>query len=136
MKNDYCVYTHIGFDNTVFYVGMGRERRAYGKNSRSKVWAEAARDGYRVVLIRNNLTKEDAQNVELSLINNPPSNWKLVNVSKTNKWNKMNADFLASKVYYDETSPTCLRWKETRYSSPSGIKIPITYADSVAGGSE
>ena len=45
----------------------------------------------------------------------------------------MNADFLASKVYYDETSPTCLRWKETRYSAQSGIKIPITYADSVAG---
>ena len=130
---DYYVYAHRDLNGVIFYIGKGRVSRAYMKDNRSRAWNEKSRDGHAVELLAENLTNDEALKEEQGYLNNPKEDWKLVNVSKTNKWNKMNADFLASKVYYDETSPTYLRWKETRYSAPSGIKIPITYAGSVAG---
>lgn len=66
----YCVYKHLRLDkNTPFYVGMGKARRPKGKQSRNKRWwAIVNKHGYAVEIIQEGLTKEEAFDLEKSLI--------------------------------------------------------------------
>jgi len=65
------VYRHISLDtNDVFYIGIGKtEKRAYkGTSYRSKFWNNIAKNGYRVEIIFDNLSWEDACKKEKEFI--------------------------------------------------------------------
>ena len=70
MKNrDFYVYKHIRLDNnTCFYVGKGKGKRAY-KPKRNKFYNNVRNScGCKVVIIKNNLTEEEAFNLETEVI--------------------------------------------------------------------
>lgn len=69
------VYRHIRLDtNEVFYVGIGSDdngkyKRAYNKYERSKFWKNVtSKTDYTVEIIIENLTREEACNKEIELI--------------------------------------------------------------------
>ena len=79
----YFVYQHIRNDkNTIFYVGIGKIRldksattekmkhyRAYSKQGRNPIWkAIVNKTSYSVEIVQTNLTKEEAIQLEISLI--------------------------------------------------------------------
>jgi hypothetical protein len=67
------VYKHIRKDtNEVFYIGIGKtEKRAYSNANRNKHWHNIVNKyGYIVEIIKTNLTKEDAIQIEIDLIKN------------------------------------------------------------------
>ena len=107
-RNDYYVYGHYLVENdTLFYIGKGRLGRKDSKSDRSQSWnvLTKSNDWYSKVLY-GNLTEQESLDIEFSLINSLTG---LVNTVKKNKRHE-NIDF--TKIfYYDETSPTCLRWK-------------------------
>lgn len=70
--NDYYVYLHRKVtDGRVFYVGKGRDRRAYrgDKSSRSDRWLNTAnKHGWYVEIVFDNLSEEEAYNLEVDTI--------------------------------------------------------------------
>ena len=73
MNNSYCVYKHIRLDNNiVFYIGIGKSKsRAYKKekSARNNHWFNIVnKAGYKVELIKEGLSKDDAINLEKELI--------------------------------------------------------------------
>ena len=67
------VYKHIRKDtNEVFYIGIGKtEKRAYSMANRNKHWYNIVNKcGYDVEILKTNLTKEDAIQIEIDLIKN------------------------------------------------------------------
>jgi hypothetical protein len=64
------VYKHIRKDtNEIFYIGIGNNlRRAYTKKSRNCYWKNIAQNGFMVEIIYENLTWEEACDVEKNLI--------------------------------------------------------------------
>jgi len=66
------VYQHIRLDkNEIFYIGIGNQyKRAYHKGERrNKIWNNIAnKTDYKIEIIAENLTWEDACKVEISLI--------------------------------------------------------------------
>ena len=125
----FYVYTHLDCNGVVFYVGKGSRDRAYSKNGRSKHWKKSAERGFSVDILKKNLTEDQAIEFEDSLITNPCPEWKLVNVYRS----KTKMDYATidwnSLFYYDETSPTCLRYKVDNNGVFSGKR----FANDVAG---
>lgn len=70
MNNIYYVYGHYRKDtNLLFYVGKGKNKRAWDKNSRNKYWHHIVNKvGYEVDIIYKNLTEEQAFKNEIALI--------------------------------------------------------------------
>lgn len=70
MDKRYCVYKHIRLDtNEVFYIGIGVKRRPYTKSGRSAFWKKVVtKTDYQVEVIIENISWEDACNLEKSLI--------------------------------------------------------------------
>ena len=66
------VYIHRKKTNgEIFYIGMGNSDRPYQKSaaSRSVVWHRIVnKHGYVIEVIRKDLTKQDALNIEIDLI--------------------------------------------------------------------
>lgn len=64
------IYRHIRLDtNEVFYIGIGKERRPYSKHGRNKHWHNIVNKcGYEVQILKTDLTKEDACELESILI--------------------------------------------------------------------
>jgi len=64
------VYRHRRLDtNEIFYVGIGRERRPYSKKDRNEHWKNiVSKYGYTVEIIAEDLSKEDACELEVFLI--------------------------------------------------------------------
>ena len=64
------VYRHRRLDtNEVFYIGMGNVSRAYDKRSRNSHWSNIVnKSGYEVDIIAENLSIEDALELEVFLI--------------------------------------------------------------------
>ena len=68
--NNYCIYRHIRLDtNTVFYIGMSKtSRRPYDKR-RNNIWHKITlKSEYVVEIIQNNLSWEDACELEEFLV--------------------------------------------------------------------
>ena len=116
MYNDYYVYCHRRMDNNeIFYVGKGRKYRAYEKHrNKTKKWIKINEEanGHIVEILFMNLTNKEAILKEIELLNDQSLN--LVNVSKNNSRNKIPIDELKELIYYDESSPSCFRWKVDR----------------------
>jgi hypothetical protein len=68
--NNYYVYIHYRNDNLEpFYVGKGKDKRAYVKCGRSIHWNRVVdKYGYHVVIQYNNLSEDDAFYMEMLLI--------------------------------------------------------------------
>ena len=129
INNKFYVYTHLDKEGVVFYVGKGTRGRVYSKAGRTQRWENIANDGFSVNILQGGLSEEDAVDLEDSLIENPPPDWNLVNVHRS----KTNLDYSSidwcSLFYYDETSPTCLRYKVDN----NGLNQGKRYAHDVAG---
>lgn len=74
----YYVYVHIRLDNNeIFYVGKGRNNRAFSTLSRNKYWHNVVNKyGYRVEILESNLSEFEAFEKEKDLIKsiNPTTN--------------------------------------------------------------
>lgn len=66
----FYVYVHRRLsDNSVFYVGKGKGRRAWVKSGRSEYWKRISdKYGYIVEIVFDNLTEEEAFQVEMDTI--------------------------------------------------------------------
>lgn len=102
MKNDYYVYLHKTLDDKVFYVGKGREKRAWSKSRRSRGWKEVSSKGYSIHLYRENLSEKDALEIENELISN------LSGLVNKFKFTAVKFDDYAEYFQYDPTSPSGL----------------------------
>lgn len=134
-KRDYYVYLHKRKDNgVVFYVGHGRTVRAnQSGQGKTKDWKFVANiaGGYEVVKLHENLSKAEAIDLEEYYIKNPESSWELVNKRLPTRPNKTSKEFLSEKFYYDETSPSGLRYKENSYKNKGALSKA---KDSAVGG--
>ena len=70
-NNIFYVYLHIRNDKkTVFYVGKGRDGRAYSKSSRNIYWKRIVKKhGYSIVIVATNMSECCAYTMEKILIN-------------------------------------------------------------------
>lgn len=71
MDKNFVVYEHYTPDtNELFYVGEGRPNRPYSSNSRNRYWKFKVKkhNGFVVKIIKDNLTKIDAETLEKELI--------------------------------------------------------------------
>jgi len=70
MERNKYVYRHRRSDtNEIFYVGLGKGKRAYNRNGRNKNWKEIAhRCDYSVEILASDLTHEEACELEILLI--------------------------------------------------------------------
>lgn len=64
------IYRHIKPSGEVFYIGIGsRKDRAYSKHRRNNLWKNIVKKhGYRVELLSENISKEQAIELEMILI--------------------------------------------------------------------
>jgi hypothetical protein len=71
-ENNKVVYRHKRLDNNeIFYIGMGYLKRAYSKDTakRNKIWNDIVnKTSYQVEILAENLTWEDACELEILLI--------------------------------------------------------------------
>ena len=107
----FYVYLHRDINGVVFYVGKGTGDRKDSKSGRTTAWKNIANKGFTVEVYKNNLSEIDATLLEDSLIANPLDGWELVNKQRSDTkidYSKYDWDDV---FIYDETSPSCLRWK-------------------------
>jgi len=89
-------------DGNVFYVGKGRNKRAWQKSARSKGWDEVASKGYLIEMYREGLPEKEALEIENALIIKLPG---LVNKST---FNPIVFSDYAEYFAYDASSPSGL----------------------------
>lgn len=68
--NNYCVYKHISLkDDSIFYIGVGNEKRPYRKDGRNRWWKNIVKKyGYKIEVLFNNLSLEEAYEIEIYLV--------------------------------------------------------------------
>ena len=110
---NYCVYLHRNKKtNEVFYVGSGRLKRATETTQRNSDWKKIVKEfGFVAEILKSNLNKKDSILEELSVYNHYSKSYKLVNKFPPRTLNDYPTLILQKCLYYDETSPTCLRRK-------------------------
>lgn len=117
----YYVYIHKDLNDNVFYVGKGTGNRCYVKcNKRSAAWKERSRGGFTYAIIQYNLTEDQALELETALILKPMKNWDLINKTISTKIKLIAFEEINKEVYYDETSPSGLRWKTSKRGVTKG----------------
>lgn len=104
---DFYVYCHETLSGVPFYIGKGRDKRAWQTSRRTKEWKEVAKNGYSVKLLFSNLSNAAALIEETKLIESLPN---LVNKIKEFKSIDL-PESLRDFVEYSELSPTGLVWK-------------------------
>lgn len=107
----YYVYVHkIKSTGEIFYVGKGSGNRLNSTYSRNKRWNEiTSANEWIAEIYKGELSEEDALKVEYEIINDP--SLKLCNSRKApDVINVLSKEQLQNEFYYDETSPTGLRW--------------------------
>lgn len=112
-----CVYVHL-VNETPIYVGSGSIVRPYAKQRRSpKHFSMFSDPTFRVVVVEDNLTTNDAKHLEFEIIQICKKlNFQLLNKSKSTCHTiKLTKDFVETHVKYDEKSPTQLVWSTDRY---------------------
>lgn len=72
VKDNWYIYRHIKPNGETFYIGIGSTKnfnRAYTKSSRNKYWHNIVNKyGYEVQILKNNINKEEADELEKILI--------------------------------------------------------------------
>jgi len=112
-ENRFCVYVHRNkLTNEVFYVGSGTGQRPYQLTNRSKTWnAYVALNGFFTEILCKDLHLVDARDMEGLLIDMSTG---LLNINKPVSGAIEITQSMLDQVYYDETSPTGLRWVSNR----------------------
>ena len=117
--NKYYVYGHYFKDtDELFYIGKGSGARST-KNDRSENWKNAVADReWYVKLLCENLTNAEALDLEQKLIE--ANLGKLINLKISTKTIEIPSEVF-NAVYYDETSPTGLRYAKPSIGSNGRI---------------
>ena len=110
-QNRCYVYLHKTLEGVVFYVGKGTGNRRDAKNGRTAAWKRVANNGFTVEVYKDNLSDADAILLEDILIANPLDGWQLVNKQRSDTKIAYSEHDWNDVFIYDETSPSCLRWK-------------------------
>lgn len=110
-ENRFYVYQHrILSTGELFYIGHGTGGRMRSQHSRSKSWLDIVKHNkcYHSI-VKDGMSKQSAEELELQLIAicKPRGNVRTKSIS-----NKLlDTEEIDRKFYYDESSPTCLRYK-------------------------
>ncbi len=112
----YCVYVHKRRDTfKVFYVGMAANKRrpTSGGSFKTKNWKNINDEagGHSVEILHDNLTRQEALDIENKYLEAPPVDWELVNVAGPRgplKYDKIEWNQFFT---YDPSVRGCLRWK-------------------------
>jgi hypothetical protein len=109
--NKFYVYGHyIDGDQSPFYIGKGCRNRAYTFTGRSDKWKSICKDKEVIVkYFKTDLSSVEALTLEAELITEYKPSGNLINTSVVKT---LDFDYINSILYYDETSPTFLRWKK------------------------
>lgn len=120
----YCVYVHTDIIGNIFYIGSGRLERALFKelsrhkgrgSRRGRAYSDKVAElnyDYAVEIIGNNLTKDEALNLEIILYDKLiDQDVALTNNKRPSKVKIINLEDVEPFVYYDISSRSCLRWK-------------------------
>lgn len=129
--NNKCVYVHF-CHNTPIYVGSGTLKRPYDKSGRSDEHLKYFNDqNFKVIILVNNLSYKASLELEQNILD------EFLRKGHTllNKNLKINSDLkdysiVNDFVYYDESSPTKLKWLVDRRCGKGRIR---TKSHSVAG---
>lgn len=121
---NYCVYVHKNLtDGDIFYVGSGRLKRASEKSQRGTKWKQATKEhGFSYEVIKSNLSKKDSLIQERILYEEYSKIYPLVNHSVPRLLREFPAELIHQNLEYDESSPTCLRWKTELRTKHSGLQ--------------
>lgn len=70
MENNNCLYIHLKPNGKIFYVGISKDlKRPYNKHGRTNYWKQIVNKyGYEVQILKKNLTKKEACELEKMLI--------------------------------------------------------------------
>jgi hypothetical protein len=120
--NKFYVYGHyIDGEEKPFYIGKGCGKRAFNFTTRSNKWKSIVED--RKVIVRyfkTDISSVEALTLETNLIaEHKPS----ANINSTSLTKILDFEYLNSILYYDETSPTFLRWKKNSGWTGKYLKI-------------
>lgn len=120
LRNDHYLYVLKDKNKVIRYIGHGRLRRMYKTDDRSQQFIEILNDGGVLEKIQEGLTKTQAMLVEREYLekylNCPSDEYNLINKLKSTPPSETRYDEIKNAFYYDETSPTFLRWNTTVYS--------------------
>lgn len=116
-KKDYCVYVHKDEFGNIRYVGSGKLKRAMSKypdSGRGILYKQfvMTHGTLDVEIVEDNLTKEQSVEKEIQLYTENCNSGYLLNARIPNKIGEMpTRSELNAYFYYDESSPTFLRYK-------------------------
>lgn len=108
--NDYYVYSHE-CNGLIFYIGKGRKSRCSSVRNRSKKWRDFVQNinnNFQIRILYSDLSNDEALRIESELI---ATTENLTNTSKSNL--RLDYDLIKWEdlYYYDESSPSGLRYK-------------------------
>ena len=118
-ENKYYVYLHRNFNGEVVYVGKGAKTRVTSSTNRSSAWREAVKGGYTYQILKDGMTNREAMILEEQLIEIYRET--VVNSKSSKLTKELDFDTLNDAFYYDETSPSGLRWKVNRYKNKGAV---------------
>ena len=132
-ENDkrFYVYVHKDEHGDVVYVGSGAGRR-WKRNIRRTKEQSAVFDSLTKEIVFSNLSKEKSLEYEIELYDKYVQSGKLLNKKRPHFVRELDHEKLSSLVYYDETSPSGLRWKIDRYTGENYLALKYP-KDSVVG---
>lgn len=140
------VYLHLRkTDSAIFYVGKGKDRRAWGTTGRNKWWKHVVnKHGFRVKIFKDGIDEQSALSLEIKLISDIRKTTRLVNlvdggggtcgwkhspeakekISKFNKGKKLSekarAVFLAYNIGRKATDEQKLKMSLAKKGKPRG----------------
>ena len=114
------MYLHRSLDGVVFYVGKGTGIRYKSKSGRPKEWFNKIQQGYTCQIIKENLSSREAVILEEDLIT--IYRISVVNGKSSKLVKELSFEEFDEVFYYDETSPSGLRWKVDRFKN-KGAKL-------------
>ncbi len=62
----FYVYTYLRANGTPYYVGKGKDKRAWYRGKRERI--RKPKDKSRIIIVEDNLSEQDAHNLEIQLI--------------------------------------------------------------------
>ena len=119
-ENKYYVYLHRNLSGVVVYVGKGTRSRVTSNSNRSPAWREATKGGFTYQILKNDMSNREAMLLEESLIEIYRNT--VVNSTSSKIVKELDFEVLNEVFYYDETSPSGLRWKVDRLKN-KGAKL-------------
>lgn len=132
-ENDkrFCVYVLKDIAGNIRYVGHGNKYRPKVKKRNNKELSEIIYD-LTPEIISENLSKDEAICLEIEIYDEYKNSGLLLNKHRPSKINPIYFDTISRYVYYDESSPTFLRWKVDIYAGPYKT-LTVVKAGKVAG---